>query len=1129
MNTAGDPSGSGSAAPSVAGLSEAKRRALVELLMRRQADATIPVVPRDGLLAPSYQQEGMWFLCQLNPDSAAVYNIPFTLHIHGRLDLDALNRALHTLINRHEGFRTRFVERDGVPWQQIDPVSATSPLALRLVDISAAPDPFARAIEIAEEDGRTPFDLSEPLIRGSLLQLGENEQMLLLTVYHIVTDGWSLSIFASELNQLYTAELTGVPADLPELRIQPADFAAWQRRQLSKGGLERQLDYWRETLTGLPTLDFPTDRPRPISRTWAGDGLNWEIPADLGGALQRLARQESSSLLATLIAGFTVVLARYTGQDDIAVGSVFSGRSRPEVEPLVGYFVNTAVLRVDTTANPTFRELLARCHDRVLSAIENQDVPFSMVVNAIRPERDASRNPLFQVSLTLQPYGATTAGFDFPGAQTKPLTLSTSSSRFDITTTAIQNADDSFLLQLEYATELFDADRMERLLDHFLRVLRQVVADPQLRLGEIELCSPAERAALVEFNRTRVDLDHERCLHDLVAAQVARTPDAVAVRCEGAELTFAELDARANQLAHYLAERGVGPGVLVGVSAYRSVELVVALLGILKAGGAYVPLDPDYPPQRLEFMVADTDARVVLTQDAVADRLPVPAARLLRLDRDWATVAGYPTTAPTTAVTPADLAYVLYTSGSTGNPKGVMLEHRAVANRLLWLQSIRPLGPDDVLLQKTPYTFDVSVPEFFWPLLTGARMVLARPEGHRDNDYLVELINAERVTSVHFVPSMLSHFLDQRGDARLPSVRRVYCSGEALSGGLRDRFYQVFDAELYNLYGPTEAAVEATWWACAPEQTEVMVPIGRPIANVTCHVLDTFGQPVPLGVTGELHLGGVGLARGYLHRPELTTEKFIPDPFSTAPGARLYRTGDLVRRRADGALEYLGRNDNQVKINGLRIELGEIEYRLRQHPAVSEAAVVVHTPPHGGSGFLCAYLVTPDDDPDLGGQLRKYLGESLPQYMIPIAFTRLEQIPTTANGKLDQRRLPAPSTAPAERQPPTSATELALADIWHDLLKIPNDELDLEHNFFLIGGNSLQAIQVTSRIRDAFGVTLNLRQFFTTAKLGPLAALVDETIAAKLAEEDAERARIEAELAGLSEEELDRLLEAESR
>ncbi|MGE5828866.1 MAG: amino acid adenylation domain-containing protein [Micromonosporaceae bacterium] len=1103
-------------------LSEVKRRALAELLRRRRAaeEDQIRPVPRTGPLPPSYQQEGMWFICQLNPDQAPVYNVPFTLRVRGRLDLDALRRVLRDLLARHEALRTRFIEQDGAPMQVID--DPPSEVALPVEDLSADDDPLARAVALAEDEGRAPFDLTKPLFRARVLRLAPDDHVLLLTVYHIVTDGWSLAIFVRELGELYAAELTGVAAQLPELPIQPADLAVWQRNRLSAGGLQRQLDYWREALRDLPTLDYPTARPRPAERTWAGSSVEVEIPASLGQELRRVAQQERASLLAVLLAGYTAVLTRHTGQHDIPVGSVLSGRSRPDIESLVGYLANFVVLRTDTSGNPTFRDLLAQCHDRVVSAIDNQDVPFSTIVDALRPPRDPSRNPLFQASLSLQPAGAVESQFQLPEAKVESMSLSTSRTRFDITTTVIQRADDGFRLQVEYSTELFDEPQILRLLSHFRRVLAQAVLDPDVRLGELRLLSDEELAELARFNDTTVDFGPDRCVHELVAEQVAISPDARAVTCEGVELTLGELDRRANQLARYLVDRGVGPGVLVAVSAYRSVELVLAQLGVLKAGGAYVPVDPDYPPRRQEFLLADTDARLVLTQGAVASRLPVDPDRSLRLDVDWPLVAAYPSTPPPTTVTPADLAYVIYTSGSTGRPKGVMVPHRAIVNRLRWMQAVYPIDERDVLLQKTPFTFDVSVPEFFLPLMTGARMLLARPEGHRDNAYLAQLINDEGVTITHFVPSMLRQFLTELGPTRMPSLRRVYCSGEALSGELRDAFYAVCQASLHNLYGPTEAAVEVTFWDCAPSQRETMVPIGRPIANMRCRVLDEFGQPAPVGVPGQLYLGGVGVARGYLNRPELTERAFHDEP-----DGRWYHTGDLARWRPDGNIDFLGRDDGQVKLNGLRIELGEVEYALCQHPAVSAAAVVVHTP-SGGGGFLAAYLVRAGPaGVDRVGEMREQLTESLPRYMIPTTYTMLDELPVTASGKLDRARLPSPVTEPTIERPPTTPTEQSLAAIWGELLDGPA-EFDVKHDFFAIGGNSLQAIQLISRVREVFGITLSLRQFFTMTELGQLAEVVDRMVAEQSAAEDLEREEIERAIAGLSEEELDRLLNAES-
>jgi amino acid adenylation domain-containing protein len=1072
----------------IATLSATKQALLNSRLRQRAQDGGIRPVPRTGPLLPSLQQEGLWLLDQLNPGQI-VYNVPFAWRLRGPLDVPALHRALHRLTGRHEALRTRFASAaDGTPRLVIDPPEPRRPLPVE--DISGAPDPYAKALELADAEAQHSFDLAAgPLLRTGLLRLGDDDHVLLLNLHHSVTDGWSVSILLDELSDCYDAYRKGSEPELTALPLQAADIAAWQRARLRGDGLAAQLRYWRETLRGLPTLDLPTDRPRPTARSWAGESHRAPLSPELGGRLRGYALARHCSLLATLLAGFTVVLSRYTGQHDIPVGSIVGGRHRPEVERLVGYFANTVVLRADLTGDPSFAELTARCNDTVLGALEHQDVPFSTIVSDLKPERDPGRNPLFQTSFSLQPAGAVDQGYRLGPLVAEALPFTTTKSRFDLTTTVIQHPDDELEILLEYATELFDADRIQRLVGHLDRVLRAALDDPDRPISALPLLDDDESALLASFNDTGVDYGPAACLHETIARQAAATPDAVAVRCADEELTYAELDRRADRLAGRLAALGAGPDVPVGICAHRSVDLMVGLLGILKAGSAYVPLDPDHPRERLRFLLDDTAVPVVLTQPDLAPLFAGLGTPTLDL-ADEGTDAP-----PPTAATPDSLAYVLYTSGSTGQPKGVMVEHRAIHNRLTWMQRQYPIGPGDTVLQKTPYTFDVSVWEFFWPLMVGARLVLARPEGHRDSAYLAKVIRAERVTTLHFVPAMLRHFLahldarpDDAGERdRFPDLARVFCSGEALTADLRDDFFRHVDAELHNLYGPTEAAVDVTYWQCRPEHREVVVPIGRPIANIRCHVLDPDGNRTPVGVPGELHLAGVGLARGYLNRDDLTARAFV-----THAGERLYRTGDVARWRADGTLEYLGRNDHQVKINGQRIELGEIEHALAGHPDVGHAVAGTWRPDGASAAHLVAWITT--DRPEVAAELPGYLAERLPAHLVPATVTVVDAMPTTTSGKVDRKQLPPPvaAAAPTDDRPLTPV-ERELAAIWSALTGAadprPHD------NFFAIGGNSLHAVQLTRRIGDRLRVDLPLRQLYATPTLASMAAAVAEQLA----------------------------------
>ena len=755
---------------------------------------------------------------------------------------------------------------------------------------------------------------------------------------------------------------------------------------------------------------------------------------------------------------------------------------------MVGFCVNTLVLRGNLSGDPSFRELLRRTRETALGAYAHQDLPFERLVEALQPERDPSHAPLFQVMFVLQ--NTPTEAVRLAGLEATPVSFDSSTAKFDLTFFAVERAE-GLQLVVEYSTDLFDGATIKRFADSYQSLLAGVLAEPDARLTALPLLTAAERHRLVvDWNQTAVEYPQDKCIHELFEAQVEKTPDAVAVVFEGQQLTYRQLNERANQLARHLQKLGVEPDTLVGICVERSLELVVGLLGILKAGGAYVPLDPDYPKERLAFMLADADVPVLLTQAGLADQLPPHHARSFWLDADWPAIATESSAPVTSPATSRHLAYMIYTSGSTGQPKGAMNTHVAIVNRLLWMQDAYRLTATDGVLQKTPFSFDVSVWEFFWPLLAGARLVMARPGGHKDVAYLAGLIAKEQITTLHFVPSMLSAFLEQAGlEHSCVSLKRVICSGEALSFELQQRFFSRLPVELHNLYGPTEAAVDVTFWACERNGPLRVVPIGRPIANTQIYILDGGLEPVPVGVAGELHIGGVGLARGYLNRPELTAEKFIPHPFRS--GARLYKTGDLARYLPDGNIEYLGRLDQQVKIRGFRIELGEIEAVLGRHPGVRESVVVARedTP---GNKQLIGYVVPQAGQTLTVAALREHLLKQLPDYMVPAAFVLLEQLPLTPNGKIDRKALPAPEQrlgTGVEHVAPRTATEIKLAQIWSELLGVK--QIGLRDNFFALGGHSLIATRLVARVNNTFDMGLLLRTVFEHPTLAGFARQVD--------------------------------------
>ncbi|MCU7881015.1 MAG: amino acid adenylation domain-containing protein [Candidatus Thiodiazotropha sp. (ex Lucinoma aequizonata)] len=940
---------------------------------------------------------------------------------------------------------------------------------------------------------RQPFDLAQgPLLRTSLLRLAREEHVLLLTLHHIIADDWSLGILIRELGILYAAGCQGHTAELPSLPIQYADFALWQRQWLQGDALQRQLDYWRKCLGDEPpVLTLPTDHSRPAVQNYRGAMHHFSLPPALPRALAALGRHHEATLFMTSLAVFYALLYRYIGQADLCVGTPIASRNRAETEGLIGFFVNTLALRTDLADDPSFSELLERVKQTTLGAYAHQDLPFKRLVKALQPTHSLSHAPLFQVMFTL--LNSSLEAVQLPGLTLEPLALDSATAKFDLTL-FLSETKAGLCATLEYNIDLFEATTIERLAGHYQHLLEAVVAAPEIRLSQLPLLSAAERQQLlVEWNATQVAYPPSHSLVSLFEQQVTNSPDSMALVFADQALSYADLNRRANQLAHRLHELGVGPEVVVGICLERSLELVIALLAVLKAGGAYLPLDPDYPAERLTFMLADAAAPVLISSAELLERLPAGAARHLLLEVEASGLAAGPELNPISKVQPDQLAYLIYTSGSTGQPKGVAVSHAGIINRLQWMQQTYPINASDVILQKTPFSFDVSVWEFFWPLLTGARLLLARPAGHKDAAYLKQLIEAEEVSVLHFVPPMLQIFLQSLSQGDCPSLRQVICSGEALSLETTRAFFRCCGAQLYNLYGPTEASVDVTFWQCSADSELASVPIGRPIANTQTYILDTHLNPVPPGVAGELYLGGVGLARGYLGRPALTAERFLPNPFG-APGSRFYRTGDLTHYQADGNIEFLGRLDHQVKIRGFRIELGEIETALQTLPAVREAAVLARedTP---GEQRLVAYLLADDQASLTAGALRQELQKTLPEYMLPAAFVFLDALPLNANCKLDRCALPVPEISRTELGvtylAPRSKTERRLAGIWQALLGI--EQVSVQDNFFELGGHSLLITQLASRVRSELGTELPLRCYFEHPDIASLGIVIDST------------------------------------
>ena len=1075
--------------PTVAGLASLIHQQRMEALPSQEADSIAEEIAALSARAQpgpslSFAQERLWFLDKFQPGSV-VYSIPHGLRLTGELEVPVLLRSLSEIVRRHQALRTRFKEVGGQSYPVVEPMAA---LEMPFVDLSSLPEERreAETVRLCRQEAQVPFDLRQDLLlRAKLFRLAAADHVLFFNLHHIASDGWSMGLLVCELRTLYQAFIEGRPSPLEELPIQYADYAVRQREWLQGEVLDKQLSYWKKQLEGAPALlELPADRARPAIQSYRGALLLYDLPQSLSSGLAELSRGEGVSLFMTLLAAFQTLLQRYTARDDIVVGSAIAGRNRKEIEPLIGLFVNTLVLRGDLSGNPSFRTLLGRTRDMALEAYVHQDLPFERLLEALHPERDLSHSQLFQVMFILDNIPPETA---WSGLEDSPILIDNGTSKFDLTLFVRERAG-ALQAVIEYNTDLFEAGTIRRMLGHYRTLLEGIVSNPERRLADLPLLTPAERQQLlVDWNRTEVAYPRDRCLHELIEDQVQRTPEAVAVVFGETQLTYRQLNQRANSLAHDLQELGVGPDTLVGICVERSLEMVIGLLGILKAGGAYVPLDPEDPTERLAFMLGDAGVRVLVTQASIEASLPSHQARIVRLDRDWCTIAQSPDRLSRT-VTAQHLAYMIYTSGSTGAPKGAMNTHLGIVNRLLWMQDTYRLQPSDRVLQKTPFSFDVSIWEIFWPLLTGAGLVVARPGGHRDSAYLSGLIPKEKITTVHFVPSMLSSFLEHSG-LRSPflSLKRVICSGEALSFELQQRFFSCQQAELHNLYGPTEAAVDVTHWACERNGELRIVPLGRPIANTQIYILDRHLMPVPVGVAGELHIGGVPLARGYHHRAELTAERFIADPFSSELGARLYKTGDLARYLPDGNLEFLGRLDHQVKIRGFRIELGEIESLLAGHPGVAEAVGVVREDVPGDKR-LVAYVTGRGEQPPALSELRALLQTKLPVYMIPSAVVTLDRFPLTPNGKVDRMALPKPDLTRIELgeafvAPRTPAQE-RLAGIWCEILGLK--QVGIHDNFFDLGGHSLLAIRLISEINRTLNFDLPVLALFQYPTIGEL-------------------------------------------
>ncbi|MFP3941310.1 MAG: amino acid adenylation domain-containing protein, partial [Thermoanaerobaculia bacterium] len=1042
----------------------------------------------------AFPQRRLWFLHRLVPDSP-VHNIGAAVDLEGRLNPRHLDRAIRHIVQRHEALRTRFVDDGG--GDRGEPAQGAAPgggRPLPVVDLSGLP-PARCPGELdrrARDLVRRPFRLDAGLLlRVALFRRSRHRHALALSFHHIAADGASLDVFLRETAELYEASRRDRPPRVPQLPVQYRDYARWQREWLRGKALRSRLAYWRERLAGAPgALELPGDRPRPPVQSHRGAHLERRLPRELSAGLEELARRHGATPFMAGLAAYLALLHRHTGETDLVVGTPVAGRVRPEVENLMGVFLNNLVLRVSVAGDPPFSTFLGRVREAALAAYAHQDLPFEVLVDELAPRRDRSRNPLFQVMFVGQ--NAPLEPMDLPGLRLEPRELDPGAARFDLSLSMAPGAA-GWLGTWKYTTDLFDPTTVRRMARRYECLAGSILASPEAPLSALDPMSPAERhQVLRSWNDTDRPRRDARLLHELVAEQARRTPEAVALTDGSRHLTFDGLLRRARRLAWELAAAGAGPDLRVGVLAERSVELVLGLLAALEAGAAFLPLDPEDPPERLAFVLEDARPAALLAREgalrpAGSGAPVVPLATEPGGNGD----AGAPPAAPATL---DSAAYTLYTSGSTGRPKGVPVSHRAIVNRLLWMQEAFALDGTDRVLQKTPSTFDVSVWEFFWPLLAGATLVVAPPRAHRDGVRLAELVRVHRITTIHFVPSMLRPFLAAPEAAACASLRRVVASGEALDPELAARFRETSGAELHNLYGPTEAAVDVTAHRCTPADGSTL-PIGRPIANLRVHVLDAGMRPAPLGVPGQLHIGGTGLARGYLGRPGLAAERFVPDPFQPVgrrPGGRLYATGDLARHGRDGAVEFLGRLDHQVKVRGVRIEPGEVEAILSAHPEVGEVVVAARS--DAGEARLVAYVVPAEGAAPAPRALRGHAADRLPEALVPSAYVVLDALPRTASGKVDRNALPrpeapgAPEAGPSEA--PRTALERRLAALWEEVLGV--ERVGLDDDFFDLGGDSIRGALLANRLQRELGEVVYVMALFDAPTVRRLAEHLEE-------------------------------------
>lgn len=1061
------------------------QRALLErrLLERRSAAAAAARIPRRAQFSPvplSYSQELLWLLSQL--ESGVAYNAPVALRLEGRVDAAALQQALDALVARHEILRTTYGLIDGRPMQIVSPGGSVE---LRLADLSSLGEQ-ERDVElrrILRSESEHEFDLTTgPVLRPWLIKLGDDDHVFFYVIHHIATDGYSRGVLHDDLTELYEAAVDGRAPVLEPLQIQYGDFAVWHRDWLDSGVVEEQLDHWRRALAGAPArLELPTDHPRPAVRLYQGDHTSRVLPMDLRHGLERLARDGDGTLFMALLALYAVLLHRYSGQADIVVGTPFAARNRREIEGMIGYFINPLPLRIDLSGDPSFRDVVARARQATLEAFAHGDVPYEMVVRATSPERDLSQTPVFQVMMVLHNPQLERARptFEPRGVKATELVYEKGFAKFDLLL-GMSLRPNGLNTTWEFSTELFDHGTAERISAHFQQLARSVVDLPDVPVSQLPMLLDEERdRILTEWSGAPAPVRATRTVKELFEEQAAAAPESEAVVFEGEGLSFAELNRRANRLAHRLRRLGVGPGTLVGIHLEKSLELVVAVLAVIKSGGAYVPLDPMYPRDRLEFMLEDARPGVLVTDARGLDRLEAPAG--VSVFGDWDDLAAESDENPRSEATLDDLAYVIYTSGSTGRPKGAMITNRSLSSAFTaYDRAYRLTADTSCHLQMASFSFDVFTGDLIRSLLSGSKLVVCPLDVVMDPPRLYDLMVREQVDCAEFVPAtatLLCEHVESVGGS-LDFMRVLVVSSEGWRTE-RYNYYRRFcgpQTRLINAYGLTEATIDSTWWESDAELTgDRFVPIGKPLANTEIYILDANLEPTPTGIPGELCVGGAGVALGYLNRPELTAERFVETAFG-----RLYRTGDRARWLADGNVEFLGRADRQLKIRGFRIEPGEIESVLERHPAVRAATVVARERRPGDLRLVAYHDRAEGKESPAAAELVELARESLPAYMVPTAFVELGALPLTPNGKIDVAALPAPewtASEPDEAIAPRDELEVALVEIWQELLGL-DGALGLRDDFFALGGHSLLAVRVVTRVRERLGAELTIRTIF---------------------------------------------------